>query len=130
MDLNDLSTIAAEQDEGRWFELKHPVTGDPTGIRLLVAGPDSTVQQNAMLRFQNALAQLKAGKGRAALVDQHYSEFLAEIVLDLDATEDGEPVPHSREVAVRVIRAGEWVRKQIEGFAGNRKIYVKPEGGV
>ena len=47
MELNEIVADAADQDRGREFQLADPVTGQPTGIKLRIAGPDSATQARA-----------------------------------------------------------------------------------
>ena len=58
MQLNDILSNAEDQDRGRWFDLADPVTGEPTGIRLRIAGPDSATQARARLKLADELAEL------------------------------------------------------------------------
>ncbi|MBN9347556.1 MAG: hypothetical protein J0I48_15400 [Devosia sp.] len=121
MQLNDLDKIAEEHEAGRWFELLSPVDGKPTGIKLKVAGPDSERQRKAGFAYQNALTEAnRRGKITAERADDLYVDHLADFVVDLDASEDGKPVPFSKETVTRIIRAGRWVRAQLEQFAQER----------
>ncbi len=121
MQLDDLERVAAEQDEGRWRELLSPVDSKATGIKLKVAGPDSDRQRKASFRYQNALAEAnRRGKVTAERADELYLDCLAEFVTDIEVTMEGKPVAYSKDTVLRVIRAGRWVRAQLEQFAQER----------
>ncbi len=122
MELNDLYAAAADQERGAWLELAHPVSGQLTGMRVKLAGPDSATQAKARLRMADDLADyadidgsLSAEKREKARID-----CLARCVLDWDIWEDGEPVPLTHKNVARLLRAGTWVQAQIDAFAADR----------
>lgn len=130
MDISELVASREDQERGTWFDLRHPVTGAPIDIRFKVAGPDSETQRDARLKMEQALFgegrryEPKLGKDRERLV----VEMLARCVIDLDARENGEPVPHTFLTVVRMIEAALWVRAQLDDFAADRRPYfAKPD---
>lgn len=129
MNLRDLDTLRSEQDAGRWFELMSPVDLTPTGIKLKIAGPDSDVQRRSGVAYRNELAAAHGRQGRveASRADDIYLRHLANFILDIEAAEDGQAVPFSPDVALRVLRAGAWVRQQVEAFAASRHLYGQGE---
>lgn len=58
MQPDDIRFNADDQDRGRWFDLRHPATGNTTGIRVRLAGPDSATQARARLQMVDDLAEL------------------------------------------------------------------------
>ena len=58
MRLEDVLSIKAEADRGRWFTLLHPVTGEDTGLALQIAGPDSDRQARAQAQMVDDLAEV------------------------------------------------------------------------
>lgn len=64
MNLSEISCFSEDQDKGRWLDLLGPYDGKPVGIRLLVAGPDSSVQARARIRLADDLADMADDEGR------------------------------------------------------------------
>lgn len=123
--LNDLRAIALDaedQDRGREFELRDPVTGEATGLKFRIAGPDSRTQRRAQLALFDELAELAGPDGRVAAADRAQARIrcLARCVLGWMVVEDGEPVPFSFEAVVRVLTMAKWVQVQVDAFADDR----------
>lgn len=125
MQLNDILADAQDQDRGREFELLDPVTGEATGIKLRVAGPDSATQHRAQLALADDLAELADLDGRVSAAPREAARLnsLARCVLGWDVSENGEPVPFSQENVLRLLRASRWVREQVDGFASDRAAF-------
>ena len=126
MQLSDLSRLADEQDQGRFFDLRDPIQGEPTGIKFKIAGPDSKIAKKARLETEREITKhAKRGGGevppqdRARIMD----DFYFALTIGWDITEGGQPVPFSRENFQRVLDAGLWIRAQIDFFAGDRSPY-------
>ncbi|TMV56163.1 hypothetical protein FGG78_37700, partial [Thioclava sp. BHET1] len=66
MEFQDIRADAQDQDRGRELELLDPVTGQDTGIRIRVAGPDSATQHRARLQLADALAEVADQSGRVS----------------------------------------------------------------
>ncbi|MFO1104590.1 MAG: hypothetical protein U1E34_00705 [Amaricoccus sp.] len=126
MDLADILGNSRDQTRGRWFDLRHPVTGEPTGIRLQIAGPDSDQQRRAQLRLADRLAELADTNGRVTAEDRHRAriEALAECVTDWAITENGKPLPHSFVNVLRLLKAARWVEEQADQLAGMRSNFM------
>lgn len=122
MQLNDILAEAQDQDRGRDFELRDPVTGRPAGITLRIAGPDSATQARARLQMADDLAELADDDGRVSAVSREKARLncLARCVLGWDIKEDGAPVPFTHANVLRFLRAALWVQTQVDGFAGDR----------
>lgn len=127
MQLNDLSRLADEQDAGHSFELRDPVQGEPLGIRLTIAGPDSKIANKARAEVERSIAHhtRKGGEVPPRERQRIMDDFLAAVTLGWDAKEDGQDVPFSRESFQRLLDAGQWVRGQVDLFAGDRSPYFK-----
>lgn len=128
MELNDVLSGVEDQDRGRWFPLLHPVTGEATGLRLKVAGPDSRVQARALAIMTDDLAELADATGRVSGEDRAkaHVQLLARIILDWDVKEGGEPLPYTFDRAVRLLSVA-WVKAQADAFAASRRAYFEPE---
>ncbi|MEM9765889.1 MAG: hypothetical protein AAF968_25925 [Pseudomonadota bacterium] len=122
MQLDEIRSFSADQERGAWFDLSDPVTGQPTGIRLKIAGPDSETQNRARLRLADDLSEMADADGRVSAEARERAriESLARCVLAWEVTEDGAPVPHTHANVVRLLRAGHWVQIQVDSFASDR----------
>lgn len=129
MQLNDITAFSADQDRGRWFDLADPLNGKPTGIRLLIAGPDSDTQNRAQLHLADALADMVGDNGRvsAAAREGVRIDTLARCVLGWEIEEDGEPVPFNHANVVRFLKAAKWVQAQVDVWAGDRAAFREAE---
>ena len=125
MQLNDIHAHAADQDKGKWFDLVDPVEGRPTGIRLLMAGPDSATQRRAELALVDELAMLADGDGRVSAENREKARLncLARCVLGWEIEEGGEPVPFTHGNVLRLLTSARWVREAVDGFAGDRAAF-------
>lgn len=121
MQMNDILADAQDQDRGREFELHDPVTGQPTGIRLRIAGPDSATQNRARLQLSDDLAEMADPTGRVSAADREKLRIkcLAACVLGWEIEEEGQPVPFSQANVIRLLNAA-WVQAQVDDFASNR----------
>lgn len=123
--LGALELARDQQEAGSWFELVDPVSSEETGIRLLIVGPDSERQRNARRAMEAEI--LKAQQTRRKLQPQRVDELivgaLLACILDWEVTEAGEPLPFAPANVERLLRAGAWVRDQIDTFAGSREPY-------
>ncbi|HWL56404.1 MAG TPA: hypothetical protein VNQ78_06955 [Paracoccus sp. (in: a-proteobacteria)] len=127
MHLNDILSNAEDQDRGRWFDLVDPVTGKATGIRFLVAGPDSATQSRARLRMVDDLAEAADDEGKvsAAAREKCRLNSLARCILGWEIVEDGEALPFNQANVLRVLRAAQWVRQQVDAMAGDRAPFMR-----
>jgi hypothetical protein len=124
MTLDDILANVADQDRGREFELIDLVTGEKTGIKFRVAGPDSETQHRARLALADELADVADADGRVTADQREKARLnsLARCVLGWDIVEDGKPVPFSQKNVLRLLRV-EWVRHQVDRFASDRAAF-------
>ena len=129
MDLSEIIKTAEAQDVGHTFELLDPVQNEPTGLKLTIAGPDSKVAKTARLAMEKEVNRLSSRRSGITAVDRDrlMEEFFAAVTLGWEVTEKGKAVPFSKENFLRLLRAGTWVRSQIDAFAGDRSPYFKAE---
>lgn len=122
LDLSDVIAHSADQGKGAWFDVLDPVTAETTGIRVLVAGPDSLVQHRAQLELFDEMAELADVDGRVSAEQREKARLraLAKAVLGWEIVEDGQPVPFNTANVLRVLRAARWLRDQVDDFAGRR----------
>jgi hypothetical protein len=129
MQLNDIRAFSADQDRGVWFDLADPVTGEPTGIRIKVAGPDSEIQNRARLRLSDDLSEAADAEGHvtAETRERLRLDSLARCVLDWEVSEEGQTVPLSHVNILRLLKAGMWVQAQVDAFASDRAAFRKSQ---
>lgn len=125
MQLNDILADAQDQDRGRDFDLLDPVTGETTGIKLRIAGPDSATQARARLQMVDDLADMADDDGRVSAADREKARLntLARCVLGWEVMEDGQPVPFNHANVLRLLKAALWVQHQVDGFASDRAAF-------
>ncbi len=122
MQLNEIRSFSSDQERGTWFDLADPVSGELTGIRLKIAGPDSETQNKARLRLADDLADMVDSEGRVSAEARERArlECLARCVLAWEISEDDQPVPFTHGNVVRLLKAGHWVQIQVDAFASDR----------
>lgn len=132
-DLAAFEAFCADQDGGAWMDILSPLDGAPTGLRVLVAGPDSPVQGRAALALVDELAAVADEQGRVTAAQRETARLnnLASCILGWNAQERGQPVPFNHANAVRLLRAGKWIQGQIDAFAADRRAIVaaREKGG-
>ncbi|NPD14474.1 hypothetical protein HOY34_04575 [Xinfangfangia sp. D13-10-4-6] len=130
MNLSEVANISEDQDRGRWLDLLDLRDGKPVGIRLLIAGPDSSAQARARLKLADELADMADDEGRVSGENREICRLrnLARCILNWEASEDGQPVPFSFDAALRLLKAGRWVQEQVDDFAGSRRAFA--QGGA
>lgn len=129
MQMNDILANAEDQDRGKWFALRDPVTGKETGIRLRIAGPDSATQARARLRMVDELAEAADDEGRVSAEAREKCRLnsLARCVLGWEIEEDGQPLPFTHANVLRLLRAASWAHQQVDAMAGNRAAFMGAE---
>ena len=105
------------QDAGRWVDILHPVTGEPTGIRFKIAGPDSRRQRDA--RYEVA-ARRASGAVTASRLQAQAVAFMAACILDWKVIENGEPIPFARHQVERVLNASPIIADQLDRALSDR----------
>lgn len=127
MQLSEVMNLTEDQDRGRWLDLLNPYDGKPTGIRLLIAGPDSQSQAKARLKMADELTEMADDQGFVGAENRETIRVksLARCILQWEANEDGKAVPFSFDAALRLLKAGRWVQEQVDDFAGSRTAFAK-----
>lgn len=125
MTLDDILANATEQDRGREFELRHPVTAEPTGIKLWIVGPDSETSRRAHLALADELAEMADADGRVSAEDRERARLncLARHILRWDIVEDGQKITPSPGMVRRLLRIA-WVQRDIDAAAADRSPFA------
>jgi hypothetical protein len=126
MTLDEVLANVADQDRGRELVIVDPFTGKPSGIRFRIAGPDSEVQHRARIQMMDELAEAARPDGTVSAEARETARLncLAKTVLLMEIEEDGKPVATSHKNIIRVLRAGQWIQAQVDGFAGDRRNFA------
>lgn len=121
MTFDDVLNNVRDQDRGHWFELADPVSGEPTGIKLRIVGPDSDTAHRARISLADELAELAEVDGRISAENREKARLncLGRHVLGWEITEDGQAVPFSHAAVLRLLRV-QWVQEQADAFASDR----------
>jgi hypothetical protein len=124
-DLSDLYGNREDQDAGAWFEALDPLAGKPTGLRFLMAGPDSVTQAKARLALVDELADAADDEGRVSAEAREKSSLnqLARCILAWEVREYGTPLPCTHVNKLRLLKAGQWLRAQIDARAASRHAF-------
>jgi hypothetical protein len=124
MTLDDILANVADQDRGAMLDLVNPVTGELTGIRLWIVGPDSDTANRARLALADELAEAADKDGRVSAENRTKARLnaLARHVLRWEITEGGQPVPFNTKNLLRVLRV-HWVQEQVDTFAADRRAH-------
>ena len=121
MQLDDILHNATDQDKGSELELANPFTGEPTGLKLWIVGPDSLTAHRAQLELSDELAELADNEGRVSAEhrDKARLNALAKHVIRWEVSEADKPVPFNTKNILTLIRVN-WVQQQVDAFAGDR----------
>lgn len=122
MTLEQITANLVDQDKGRWLEVVEPWEGKPTGLRLLIAGPDSQTQNKARIAMMDELASSADLDGRASFEARERARIncLARCVLNWDIAADfGLDAKFGHAAVVKVLQVA-WIQQQTDAFAGDR----------
>ena len=130
MDLRDLDTVATS-NEGADLHLLHPGNGEPVGITITLAGPDSDVFKKARYRARNTTRQMMMKRGgkvkTAEEEEQEDIEGYAGCTLAWDGVEEhGKKLKCTRDNAIHLYTRYPWIREQVNFFIGDRANFTKP----
>jgi hypothetical protein len=122
MTFDDLNANLVDQDRGRWLDVVDPWEGNPIGLRLLIAGPDSDTQRKARLEMMDKLADAADAEGKISAETREKLRIncLARCVLNWDvAASFGLSAAFGHAAVVKVLQLA-WLQQQADAFAGDR----------
>ncbi|KQU81278.1 hypothetical protein ASD00_35170 [Ensifer sp. Root31] len=124
-DLDDILANVEDQDRGAEMELRNPATGEPLGLKLTLAGPDSLTQRRSRLQMSDELAELARADGTVSAEEREKASIasLARCVLRWEIVQAGQPLSCTHGNIVRFLSVA-WVREQVDAFAGNRAHFM------
>ena len=125
MDLAKLD-ILSPANEGVWMELEHPVTGEPLGIKIKVAGVDSDYYRKEMRRQQNKRLKKGIRTISAEELENEVIELLVACTLDWEGIEyEGKVLECNKENARMIYKKFPWIREQVDNFINDRANFLK-----
>jgi hypothetical protein len=125
-DLSSLSDLTPAQEVGTEVKILHPGTGEPTGIVMQVAGPDSKRQKNATALIIGERSELRLRKITAArLEDESIRIAAASIISWSGVIENGEEIEYSPSVALGLLTRYPFIREQIASYSNDRAKFLK-----
>jgi hypothetical protein len=128
-DLASLDALKSNQDDGVELKIKHPVSGDPIGLTLRVAGYESDAVKKVQRRQANERLRKRASKITAEEIERNAREVVAASVLswkgDDDFRLDGQPLPECNKDAVDgLLRRFPFIGSQIDDFASDQSNFL------
>lgn len=122
MTLDEIRGNLADQERGRWLDVAEPWEGKPTGLRLLIAGPDSQTQNKARIAMMDELASAADVDGKASFEAREKARInsLTHCVLgwEIDAT-FGLDAKFGHAAVFKILQIA-WIQQQVDAFAGDR----------
>jgi hypothetical protein len=127
--INDLSAfdgLKEAQEAGIDIELKDP-SGQPIGVSIRVAGPDSERQRKVMKALTNErINNEDLATATAEDIEVNTLKILAASVISWSPIVlDGSDLPYSEESAIRLFTRFPFIREQVEKKAGKRTGFMK-----
>ena len=126
MQLDDILANVADQDKGRELEIVEPFSGQPTGMKFTVVGPDSDTARRARIRLADELAEMADNDGRISAEHREKARrncLAAHVIRWSNVTEDGKEVPFNTKNLLTLLRV-QWVEIQVDAFAADRRNFV------
>lgn len=122
MNLDEIHGNLADQERGRWLDVAEPWEGKPTGLRFLIAGPDSQTQHKARVAMMDDLAAAADIDGKVSFQAREKARLacLARCVLNWDVAADFGLDARFGHAAVLKLLAISWIEHQADAFAGDR----------
>lgn len=127
MNLDDYEALAKAQGEGLVIELADPLTGEPTGATITMAGPDTKAARIAQMK---AVRHVLAKADKAELSEDDEQEIklrtAAGAVLSWDGIRKGDTdLPCTFENALMLFSRFPWWLTQCDRKASDRRNFIK-----
>lgn len=125
VDLTAFDGLQAAQDEGVPVEILHPATGEPLGMTITVAGPDSVHAKNFDRTVINRRLRGRKTKALdAGEVQEAALRKLAACTLSwTDVVDGGKALECNRENALLVYNRLPFIAEQVAEAAGDRAAF-------
>jgi hypothetical protein len=130
MDLAKLDLTKAS-NEGAWYTLKHPSTGEELSGKIKIIGKDSTKFTQLSEEFKRkALEDMKSAKTMAQRMEsaQEQSDaILAACTIDWDGMMlDGKDLPFTEANVKMIYTRFSWIKEQIDTAIADRSNFLIP----
>lgn len=125
-DLSSLKSLSADQEAGTEIQILHPGTGEPLGINMMIAGPDSKRQKAKTSEIIGERTDLRLRKITAArLEDEAVRIAAASIISWTGVVEDGKELEYSPSAALGLLTRYPFIREQVSSYANDRANFLK-----
>lgn len=125
-DLSAFSGLAEAQETGKEIEIAHPKSGEPLGIKVKVAGPDSDRQKSGQAALIEDRVEKKVRKVTKARLDDEAALLAAHSVISWSGVIDGgKTIEFSVPNAVVLFKKYPFIREQIQGVSDDRANFIK-----
>ena len=125
-DLSELGDLSSAQETGMEVIITHPGTGEPIGITMIVAGPDSKRQKaitSVIIAERTDLRLRKISASR--LEDEAIRVAAASILSWTGVIEGGAEIEYSPSAALGLLTRYPFIREQISSYSGDRANFLK-----
>jgi len=125
-DLNSLSNLTDLQEEGNELKILHPGTGEPIGITMRVAGPDSKRQKSANSGIIAERAEMRIRKITGArLEDESIRTAAASVMSWTGVVDNGVEISYSPSAALSLLTKYPFIREQVQVYSSDRANFLK-----
>lgn len=125
-DLGSLGSLIKSQEAGTEVQITHPGTGEPLGIVMQVAGPDSKRQKAATALVIAERAELRLRKITAARMEEEGNRIAAASIISWKGVmENGEEIEYSPSTALGLLTRYPFIREQIVAYSSDRANFLK-----
>jgi hypothetical protein len=125
-DLNSFSDLITVQESGTEVKILHPGSGEPLGITMQVAGPDSKRQKAATALIIAERAELRLRKITAARMEEEANRIAASSIISWSGVmENGNEIEYSPSAALGLLTRYPFIREQITSYSGDRANFLK-----
>lgn len=125
-DLSALSGLSAAQEEGFDVSITHPKSGEPLGITVRVAGPDSKRVKSARAIIVNERSEMRLRKISADRMEDESNRITAASIISWSGViVGGKTWECSPQAAYKLMVQWPFIREQIDAFVGDRANFIK-----
>ena len=122
--------VAAKAEVGAELEVLDPITSEPVGAYITLAGADSTIHRkaaaNVSKRRFNSQKGFRSKSFDVEKMEAESIEILAACTLSWKGvTLEGAALPCSRDNAIKMYTRFPWLREQVEAFISDRSEYLQ-----
>lgn len=122
--------VAAKAEQGAELEVLDPVTNEPVGVYITLAGADSAVHRKALTAASKRRLNGQKGFRNKGWDPEKMQEESIEIFATCTLSwkgviVDGAPLPCSRAAAIKMYTRFPWLREQVEAFISDRSEYLQ-----